>query len=95
MATVINLTLPETGEWVDVNTLTGIPVGTDLALQCTGVNWLKLQESDTVPATLDQGNILTGVASTSSEAIVTNSPLRLWARSSSSNKTAELAVQAI
>lgn len=93
MAGIINLTLPDTGEWVDINTITAIPIGTELTLQCTGVNWVKLQESSTTPATLDQGKILTGVAGSSSEASVINTPLRLWARSSSVGKTAELAVQ--
>ena len=95
MASVINLTLPDSGEWVDVNTLSGIAVGTDITLQCTGTTWLKLQESDTQPVTLDQGNVMTGMASTSSEAIVTNSPLRLWARSYTVGRTAEIAVQEI
>ncbi len=92
---VVNLSLPATGEWVDVNTLSGIDVGSDLSVQCTGTTWVRLQESDTKPDTLDQGKLITNLSEDSANAVVNNNPIRLWARSTKTDRRAEIAVQQI
>lgn len=93
MAKVLNIKLPDTGDWVDINTATGIAVGTDLTVQCTGTTWVRLQESVSTPATLEEGKLITNLSEATAEAIVNNSPLRLWGRSTIVGRSADIAVQ--
>lgn len=90
---VINLSLPSDGSWVDINTASGIAVGTNVTVQCDGTAWVRIQESDTKPDTPDQGKLITNLSQNSAEAIVNNSPLKLWARSTRPNCSASIAIQ--
>ena len=93
MAKVINLTLPANGDWVDINTASGISIGTNITVQCTGTVWVQLQESPSTPSTKEEGKIITNLADPSAEAQVINAPLRLWGRSTREGRTAQIAVQ--
>ncbi|MCP3683205.1 MAG: hypothetical protein GY861_10995 [bacterium] len=93
MAQVINLDLPSSGEWVDINTASGIAVGSDLTIQCTGTVWVRLQESSTTPSTEEEGKLITNLSEANAEAQVINAPLRLWGRSTREGRTAQIAVQ--
>lgn len=92
MVKVVNIPIPA-DTWVDVNTETSIPVGTDVSAQCTGVRWLWLQESTTEPTTKKEGKLLTNLSDPSAEAIINNTPLKIWARCSVDGGTTSLAVQ--
>lgn len=93
MAKVVNITLPATGEWVDLNAASGTVVGTELTVQCTGTTWVRLQESTGEPSTTSEGKIITSLSDSSSEATVINSPLQLWGRTTVVGRTALVAVQ--
>ena len=92
MSKVINVDItPDT--WVNVNTLTGISVGTEFRIQNDGVIWVRIQESSTQPTENKEGKILTNLDKSSSSATITSGSETLWARSSIEGRSGSLAVQ--
>ena len=81
--------------WVDLNTETGIAVGTDVSIQNTGTAWFYIQEKDTEPVDDDEGKIVTSLRESSPEVVADDTPLKLWVRSCSKDQTIKLAVQVI
>ena len=90
---IVNITLSATGDWIDINTVAGIDVGTTLSVQCTGTTWIRIQESETEPTSEEEGKLLTNLSESSANATINGNPLRVWARSSKKGRQALLAVQ--
>lgn len=68
-------------EWVNVNQVTGIPVGTPFQLQNKGSNDIVIQEASTAPAQgTKDGFLLTTVNYGNALANVSSGSLTLWAR---------------
>lgn len=79
--------------WVDLNTVSGIAVGTPVAIQNKGLYAVLVQESDLEPETTSEGKVVTTLGGGSAEAYYDESSLKLWAYCASPNGTT-ISVQA-
>ena len=70
------------GDWVSVNTNTGITVGIKMKLQNKSTNWCLLQESETKPLTDDfTGENITGLGYGGEPSkIITEGSGEIWVR---------------
>lgn len=82
-------------DWVDLNTLSGIAVGTKVFISNEHFGWALLQESPTKPLNSSTAGIkLTPKTYNYADATIAAGSERIWAKSWSGNNT-ELSVQAI
>lgn len=83
-------------EFQSVNTLTGIAVGAEMALQLKGTSWCYLVESSTQPADdSTEGVILTNLSFSYGVGSVDAGSDEIWIRCSQSGRTSVLNVQEI
>lgn len=94
MTEVKNITIPP-DEWVNVNTLVGIVVGTEMLVQNDGVSWVRLQESTTQPVAETEGKLLTNLKDSTANGSVDAGSDDLWARSTRKGVSGSLAVQEV
>ena len=92
MAKINKVVLPA-GQWVDVNSATGIAVGTAMTIQNTSSHWIKITESADEPTDDTFSKILTSLTYPSPEAKVLTGAEKVWAKSTIYNKSAVIAVQ--
>lgn len=71
--------------WVDLSSISGIPVGTLYDIQNKKGTWVLLHESDTEPA-IDEtaGRVLSIMPDSTSKATVADGSLKIWAKAISS-----------
>ena len=79
MATVLNVELTN-DEWLDLNTETGIAVGTEMNIQNQGDYSVWIQESATEPATLDEGQKISTMGLDYATPKVKSGSLKIWVR---------------
>tara|TARA_B100001105_G_scaffold204145_2_gene167899 strand:- start:786 stop:1073 length:288 start_codon:yes stop_codon:yes gene_type:complete len=92
MSEVVNIKILK-DTWVNVNTLSGIPVGAEFRIQNDGVTWVRVQESGGQPLDEKEGKLLTNLDKSSSSALIPTGSGEIWARSSVIGRDATLAVQ--
>lgn len=90
--TLPNITVLTT-EWVDVYSLTGIPVGTSLVITNNSESTLLVQEQATQPLADNTDGILFGNVFNTNQATVTNNPTTVWLKATKS--TCSVNIQAI
>lgn len=73
--------------WVDLNTLTGIDVGTPVSIHNHGEYHLWVQENATAPTEDNDGFKIGPMGSNHSVENILNEPLRIWVRCVSPNGT--------
>lgn len=81
--------------WVDLNTVTGIAVGTRLALLNKSTTWIQLAEGTEPAANYKDGVILRDMESNYAQADIPASSLTIWAKSAIVGKLCRLSVQAV
>ena len=81
-------------DWVDINTLSGAPVGGAISIQNTGTASCLLQESTTKPLiTNNNGGVLfTAEYGDLSKAVVASGSLKMWAKLKDANKPTTLSI---
>ena len=96
MAQTIPDILVTAAAWVDVNTASGVSVGTKMRITLkTGV-WCRLYEGATPPAiTSKQGEILTDKHNPNNFATIPTGSLKIWSLSSQIGRTVRLLVQEV
>lgn len=82
-------------EWVDVNTITGISVGTAMSIQNGSSAWVLLAESNDKPTDETPTKTLTDLTFSSANAIILKDSLKVWAKSSSSSLSGKISVQEV
>ena len=85
-------------QYVSLNALSLIPVGTSFIIQCKGSRPVRLVESSTKPlATVTDGSIITGINKDYAIATIPLGSLEIWAlcASNSPDVSSKLNVQAI
>lgn len=95
---ITNIQIPTT--WVDINTLSGVAVGTAMTLQNQSTHRIRLTESTSTPTDSDLGKVILplNIENNGSDATITAGSLKIWARldyPSSVPKYGRLAVQEI
>lgn len=95
MSKIYKVVLPEDQQWVDLNTSTGIAVGTAMTIQNTSTVWVQLSESDNEPTDQEFHKVITSLTYPSSEAQVLQGALKVWARSTLASSSAVIAVQEV
>ena len=81
-------------DWVDINTLSGAPVGGAISIQNVGTASVFLQESTTKPLiTNNNGGVLfTAEYGDLSNAVVASGSLKMWAKLKDANKPTTLSI---
>lgn len=81
-------------DWVDLNTVSGIAVGTAMRIQNKSTVWVHIAEQTAKPA-LDSkaGTLISNMSSAYAFATVLTGAQKIWARSSVETRTAQLSVQ--
>ncbi|UNY40442.1 hypothetical protein KLEP7_gp194 [Pseudaeromonas phage vB_PpeM_ KLEP7] len=82
MAQTINdIKVPST-DWVSVNTLSGLSIGTSILIQNKAPAWILLYESATKPnAALKDGSLLTNLEGQEPSKMISSGSLEIWAKS--------------
>jgi hypothetical protein len=95
MATIPDITVDST-EYVSVNTLTGIAVGTAMSILNKTTNWTRVQEIVAKPADTDTAGVLISSMSESyARADVALGSSEIWVRVAEEGRVATLSVQEI
>ena len=81
--------------WVDVNTASGIAVGTSLDLLNKSPTWLRLAEGTAPAADSTDGLTLGNMDTSYARRIIPTGSLTIWAKSSVVGRTTKLSVQAV
>lgn len=76
MSKVRNIVL--TGEWVNLNTVLSVPIGTNLQLQNQSTGVIYVQESDTEPSSKQEGFFLSYAGNGDSVANINTPTLSVW-----------------
>lgn len=94
MAQTINDIPVTSAAWVNLNTQSGIAVGTPMFIVNESLTWVRLFEGSTAPA-LDysSGITLTNKTNGYADAYVERGSLAIWALSTRENQTVNLSVQ--
>ncbi len=74
-------------EWLDLNSATGIEVGTPVSIHNHGEYHLWVQENETAPSYDHDGFKIGAMGSNHSVENILNEPLRIWVRCVSPNGT--------
>tara|TARA_R100001594_G_scaffold22618_1_gene43837 strand:+ start:568 stop:945 length:378 start_codon:yes stop_codon:yes gene_type:complete len=94
MAKVITVDVPP-NTWVDVNTVSGIAVGSSITIQNVSTVWVNIQESSSEPTEEREGKIITNLDKSSAEALVKSGSDKIWVRSTQEDRGAVVAVQEV
>ena len=94
MAKVITVDIPP-NTWVDVNTVSGIAVGSSITVQNVSTVWVNIQESSSEPTEEREGKIITNLDKSSAEALVKSGSDKIWVRSTQEDRGAVVAVQEV
>lgn len=96
MATTIPDVFVDSTTWVDIYTVTGIPVGTALNIINKSVTWCKLYEGNTPPAlSVKDGDLLSNYSNNYATANILAGSLKIWALSSQEGRSLKLQVKAV
>ena len=72
------------GDWASLNTLTGIPIGTQIKVQNKGTQWLILQENVVKPDIGDfTGEQVTTLREEEPSKVIINGSGEIWIRTAS------------
>ena len=83
-------------EWVDINTESGVTVGTKMEITNKSVAWCSLIEATTSPALSSKdGSLLTDLRNSKPIATIPSGSLKIWALCSRSGSTCTINVQEI
>lgn len=95
MSKISKVVLPDDQSWVDINTSSGIAVGTAMTIQNTSTIWVHLAESDSEPTEAEYHKVITSLTYNNAEAQVLTGSGRVWARSSVATRQGTLAIQEV
>ncbi len=96
MATTIPDILVDSETWVDLYTVTGIPVGEALNIVNKSVTWCKLYEGNTIPdLSITDGDLISNYSNNYATANILAGSLKIWALSSQEGRTLKLQVKSV
>lgn len=96
MAETLPDVLVDSTAWVDLNTATGIAVGTPMNIVNKSVTWCKLYESSTTPSlSVDGGDLISSYDKNYASANTKSGSLTIWALSTIEGRTLKLAIKEI
>jgi hypothetical protein len=91
--TIADITVDATA-WVDLNTTSGIAVGTKFSITNKGTHWVRLYEGTTAPViTVTDGEVLTTQPHSTSSSLVLAGSLKIWALCADTGASSKLSVQ--
>lgn len=95
MPTIPDITIPS-DDFVSVNTLSSVAVGTEIQLQLKGTFFVYLQESDTKPdAGSTDGILMSTVYENANTARIPSGSGEIWARCATSGRTSKINVEEV
>ena len=93
--TIPDITVDSTA-WVDLNTASGVVVGTKMQVTNKSTPWVRLYEGATAPAvTSKDGEVLTNKPNPDSSGIVVAGSLKIWAICASEGFGSKVSVQGL
>lgn len=83
-----DITIPS-DEYVSINTLSGVDIGTEMVLQLKSTVWIRLVESATKPAaSVEDGLLMSNLTQNYASATIRAGSLEVWAISTKTNYNA-------
>lgn len=93
---MVDLNIENNGDWVSLNVLSSIPVGTAFSIQNKWYDWGLLQESVTKPDISNfSGVVITSLGSFENNKSILSGSEEVWVRSYFLNRTLKLNVQEV
>jgi hypothetical protein len=82
--------------WVDVNTASGVAVGSKFRITLKSTTWCRLYEGTVAPAIDSKdGEVITDKYNPYNVAVIPAGSSKIWARSSSEGRSSDIMVQEI